>query len=136
RQRLREVDLVDDHEPVGLGRFFARVEGLFERHQDPEDRERYQNRDDHQDGAQLLGEEILADEHEIVHAASSFSMNCPLSRCSTRSAYRAAAGSCVTMTMVLAKSRLRSWRMDKTSSAVARSRSPVGSSARMSCGSD
>ena len=38
-------------------------------------------------GAQLLAEQILADEDEVVHAARSFSMKKPLSRCSVRRAY-------------------------------------------------
>ena len=106
RQRLREIDLVDDDQPVGLGHVLAGIEGAFERGENAEDREGDQDRYDHQDRAQLLAEQILADEHEIVHAARSFSTKRPLSRCSVRRAKRAAAGSWVTITMVLPRSRL------------------------------
>ena len=60
----------------------------------------------------------------------------PLSRCTRRRAYSAAFGSWVTITTVLPCSRLSIWSRRRISSAVARSRSPVGSSQTRSVGSD
>ena len=60
----------------------------------------------------------------------------PLSRCSVRRAYSAAFGSCVTMTIVLPCSRLSICSRPRISSAVSRSRSPVGSSQIRSVGSE
>src|SRR5262249_19186712 len=117
RQRLGEVDLVDDHEAVGVGDVLAGVEGAFEGGEHAEDGEGHEDRNDHQRGAQLLAEQILADEDEVVHAAKSFSMKKPLSRWRVRRAYLAAAGSCVTMTMVLPRSLLRSCSIERISSA-------------------
>jgi hypothetical protein len=81
RQRLGEIDLVDDDQTVGRRRILACREGTVEARQHPEDQESDEDRDNHQAGAQLLAEEILADQEEVVHAARSFSMNRPLSRC-------------------------------------------------------
>src|SRR5262249_4026626 len=115
----------------------AGVECLAEARQHAENGERGEDRNDHQDGAQPLAEQILAHQHEVVHAASSVrSMKLPLSRWSTRRAYLAAAGSCVTMMTVLPRSRLSNWRMPRMSSAEERSRSPVGSSHSRSSGSE
>ena len=59
----------------------------------------------------------------------------PFSRWITRCAFSAAFGSCVTMTIVLPTSRFSRSSRPRISSAVVRSRSPVGSSATMSVGS-
>ena len=39
RQRLGEIDLVDDHQPVGVRDILAGVEGAFERGEHAEDGE-------------------------------------------------------------------------------------------------
>ena len=100
-----------------------------------EQQEGRDHRQQGQRGARLLAEQAGPDELEIFHgdvpvgiqavAAASFT-SVPLSRCSWRRAYSAALGSWVTMTMVLPCSRLRVCSRRRISSAVWRSRSPVG----------
>src|ERR1700738_5667731 len=129
---------VSEHEPVCRGDVLPRIDGALDAPQHAEDRERSEDTDDHQARAQLVAKQVFADQYEIGHAASSifFSMNLPLSRCSTRRAYLAAEGSCVTMTIVLPRSRFKSCKSRRISFAGLRSRSPVGSSHRRSFGSE
>src|SRR4029078_86320 len=110
------------------GGIFTRREGAVKSGEHEEDHEGDQDRHDHQDRAQFASEQVFPYEVEVVHAASSRSTKRPLSRCRTRFAYFAAAGSCVTITMVLPSSPLSSCRIERISSADCRSRSPVGSS--------
>src|SRR4029079_26728 len=136
RQGLGEIDLVDHHEAVGSRHVLSRIEGPLEAGQHAKNQKRDENRNQHQDGPQLLAKQVFADQQEIVHPTSSFSTKWPLSRCRVRRAYCAAAGSCVTITIVLPSSRWRICSVDRISSAVVRSRSPVGSSQSRSLGSE
>src|SRR5690606_12916441 len=128
-------------------RFAAHVAHGLERAQERAQRREQEQRDgeaeDREDRAAEPAAQVRADERGAGHdappagagRAALFWSSAPFSRWSVRPAPSAALGSCVTRTVVVWYSRLsrsRSWRI---SSAALLSRSPVGSSARISVGS-
>ena len=107
---------------------------VADRHQDPEQQERDEDRQQREGGADLAPPHVLPDQRQELHAGTPSSSSTPFSRCSVRLARSAACGSCVTITIVLPCSRLSVCSSSRISSPALRSRSPVGSSQSSSVG--
>src|SRR6185295_14254346 len=102
----------------------------------PEQEEGDEDREQRERRAHLAAPQALPDQRQVLHAGTPSSTSTPFSRCSVRRARSAARGSCVTITIVLPCSRFSVWSRSMISCAVARSRSPVGSSQTSSVGSE
>src|SRR5262249_61555568 len=116
----------------------ALLEGAVDRRQDAEQEQRDRERPGGERGARLLPEQIADDQVQVLHRAPlavTDSTSTPFSRWRTRRARSAASGSCVTISTVLPWSRTRRSSRSRISSALLRSRSPVGSSHRRNVGS-
>ena len=99
-QRHDQADLVNENQPIETGDVDAQAEGGADRHQEPEEQERDENRQQRERRAELPPPDVLPDERQELHDCP-FPVRTPLSRCSVRRARSAARGSCVTMTIVL-----------------------------------
>src|SRR6266850_2984826 len=138
RQRLDDGVARGGEQSLGVRGVGTRVECHLHGLAQAEEQEGDEDRQHREHGARLLAEELRPEQRQIPHDGSwpFVEASVPLSRRSRRRAYSAAFGSWVTMTMVLPWSSLSIWSSSMISCAVARSRSPVGSSQTRSVGSE
>src|ERR1041385_184674 len=144
RQRLDNRRPIDDDQAVRAGNINAAAESHFHHGEHSEEKERYGKRSNRKDEADLFTKQIGTNQSKEFHRTPpletvcrrSASTSTPFSRCSVTSARAATTGSCVTINTVFLYSftsrRIRSM----ISSALLRSRSPVGSSQSRNVGSE
>src|SRR5438094_599463 len=138
RQRLDDGVARGGEQPLGVRAVGARLERHLHGLEQPEEQEGDEHGEHREHRARLLAEELGPEQRQVSHdgAWPLVAASVPLSRRRRRRAYSAAFGSWVTITMVLPWSSLSIWSSSRISWAVARSRSPVGSSQTSSVGSE
>src|SRR6266436_2908040 len=145
RHQLRQTDAADDDQAVRAGDFRAAAEGALHHGKKREENQCDGKRSDGEDEPNLFAEEIGENQAAEFHAAPPArtacldlppSMSTPFSRCSVVCARAATTGSCVTIRIVLLYLPTSSSMRAMISSALLRSRSPVGSSQSRKVGSE
>src|ERR1700730_522196 len=143
RNHIDQSRAINHHQAISPGQFRTAAERTSHYGEKGEQEERYRERSDRQNQSNLLAEQICKYKSVEFHATPPTSTplrapstKTPLSRCNVVCARAATRGSCVTISTVLWYLPTSSSMSAMISSALFRSRSPVGSSHSRKVGSE
>src|SRR6202035_134886 len=143
RNHVDEARAIDHHQTVGASQFGTAAESASHHRQKRKQKERHREGSDGQNQPNLFAEQICKYKSVEFHATPptstpllAASTRTPLSRCNVVCARAATIGSCVTISTVLRYFPTSSSISAIISSALLRSRSPVGSSHSKKVGSE